>query len=129
VRCDAEHQRGLPPRQIGRRTEQLIDRLILQLTCIAINAIRHRMNEAGDLRGTLIQLLGRLAGRAGKMTDQLRAAPDLTVKQFLSLAGHGRSSVRGGLLRAAGGVLRDAGGRGEGIRCGLADRLCHSAAI
>ena len=53
----AEHERRLPPRIVGCRSREVIDRLIAQRSGIVIESIRDPSHEASGLRGAGIELI------------------------------------------------------------------------
>src|SRR4029453_2772884 len=101
-RRQAKHQRGLLAGEIGRRPDEVLDRLVAQILRELPRTVRRTAHEASELRSVLIEILGGAVRGLHDMIDHVGAGGNLHVEKTLRLFGRVGRKRRGALLRWAG---------------------------
>src|SRR5262249_28163937 len=120
-----EQDRGLTPREIRRRLNQVLDRFVANILREVVDTSGGFAREAGKLRRVGVEVARGGASRSRQMTEHVRPAGNALLHRVLGpLARRGGERTRR-FLRLADRLLRRIGNRAHGVRGAAANRFAR----
>src|SRR6185437_12788518 len=92
-RRKAKHQRRLPPSEIGRALDQLLNGLILKAIRVMVDIVSKSSHETGEHRAFSFQIVSGNPHGTGQVIGRLSANANLVVQKAHDMVGHARGCI------------------------------------